>query len=414
MTPTMVVAVHDGFYGNGTGAGRCNRALLDVLAGCLAPGVRLVVLPVHLNPGSPEYDAGWHAGTRTIVERASGIVRPVGNGTGGRRRFAGLPGFRHACASAARAIHALIGDGAGPLLVVTSDVPFYGLAPLLPVPVRRSVVAVAHATAVLHDPGDAERVDWERDGLRDLVAHGGRVAAISRHMREHLAVEYRIPDRSIVDLVNGLTRQEWRIAAPDARLLPDAAAGGFLLALGRAVPYKGWDDLLDALKLAGPVPHTLLAAVTDGPEVTPYQEHLARRIAGEGLDVTLVTRFDPAVASLMAHPALAALVVPSRAEPFGRIPMEAFAAGTAPVVATGAGGLAELVINGVTGYSAEAGDAASLAQAIGRALATDPEGRARLREAGRQLVASRYSYERNVHTFLQEVAPWAVAPWDAT
>jgi glycosyltransferase involved in cell wall biosynthesis len=37
----------------------------------------------------------------------------------------------------------------------------------------------------------------------------------------------------------------------------------------------------------------------------------------------------------------------SRAEPFGRIPLEAYAAGASPVIATTAGGLAEIVTSDI-------------------------------------------------------------------
>jgi glycosyltransferase involved in cell wall biosynthesis len=57
-----------------------------------------------------------------------------------------------------------------------------------------------------------------------------------------------------------------------------------MLCMGRATRYKGFDDLLDALQHLQredvPVPHTVLAAVTDGPVVTDYQRHLARRRPG--------------------------------------------------------------------------------------------------------------------------------------
>ncbi|MGH3565016.1 MAG: hypothetical protein ACRDRH_03065 [Pseudonocardia sp.] len=61
--PTVVMTLHDGFYGCGTGAGRSNHALLTILASLLPNGVRLVVLPVHLDATSPEYDPTWHAET---------------------------------------------------------------------------------------------------------------------------------------------------------------------------------------------------------------------------------------------------------------------------------------------------------------------------------------------------------------
>jgi glycosyltransferase involved in cell wall biosynthesis len=66
------------------------------------------------------------------------------------------------------------------------------------------------------------------------------------------------------------------------------------------------------------------------------------------------------------------VIVASRAEPFGRIPLEAYAAGASPVVATTAGGLAEVVTEGSTGYTALPADPRSLAAAIRRALAATP------------------------------------------
>jgi glycosyltransferase involved in cell wall biosynthesis len=155
------------------------------------------------------------------------------------------------------------------------------------------------------------------------------------------------------------------------------------------------------------VPHTLLAAVTDDLTPNTYQEHLARRITAEKLNVTLLTRFDTRLRSLLVHPALAAVVVPSRTEPFGRIPLEAFVAGAAPVVSTTAGGLVELVTD-QTGYPARPGDPASLADALAGALAADTADRARLRAAGRRLSATCYNYDKTVRRFMDHIAPWAV------
>jgi glycosyltransferase involved in cell wall biosynthesis len=195
-------------------------------------------------------------------------------------------------------------------------------------------------------------------------------------------------------------------------------AGRHLLSYGRAEPYKGFDDLLDAiaiLKATGtPVPHTVLGAVTDGPPLTTYQRHLADRITAEGQDVTLRTTFSHGFRHLLAHPSLAAVIVPSRTEPFGRIPLDAYAAGASPVVATTAGGLAETVTDGSTGYTANPADPRSLASAISQALAAGPAQRQRLLAAGRQLTRDRYDYRANVAAFLNAVAPWAVSAGQST
>ncbi|MEZ0095944.1 glycosyltransferase [Streptacidiphilus sp. EB129] len=90
----------------------------------------------------------------------------------------------------------------------------------------------------------------------------------------------------------------------------------------------------------------------------------------------------------------------------GRIPLEAFAAGAGPVVATTAGGLAETVIDNTTGYGAAPDDPRSLALAIGRALNAPPNEAARLRQAGEHLVAGR-DYTNCITGVLAALSPWA-------
>lgn len=417
----VAVAVHDGFYGCGTGAGASNHAFLRVLCDILSQDVQLTVLPIGLKPDSPEYDADWHASSLELVARAGGTVVPVDNGTAGATRFGGLGNFRQASASAAKTITAALGQ-AHRSLAVAFDAPFFGLAPLLPDRHAENAVIVARATAALHAPGDRERIGWERDGLSALAASGGHVAATSRHIRKHLTSAYGIPDASIADLINGLTAGESlpRPACDGSELLPRAAGRGFLLSYGRAEPYKGFDDLLDALPIVNQtgtlVPHLVLGAVTDeargegadGPGISAYQRHLASRIERECLDVTLRTRFDPRFRELLAHPALAAVIVPSRAEPFGRIPLEAYQAGASPVVATAAGGLAEIVTEGQTGFAADPGSPSSLAAAIHRALTASPAQRRRLLAQGRGITAARFDYHANIRSFFETRAPWAL------
>ena len=167
--------------------------------------------------------------------------------------------------------------------------------------------------------------------------------------------------------------------------------------------------LLDALAapVGAPLPHAVLAAVTDQPGLSGYQRHLAERIRTLGLDATLLTRFDPGVRTLLRHPALRAVVVPSRSEPFGRVPLEAYIAGAAPVVATTAGGLTEQVIDGVTGFTAAPADPASLAVAIERALSMSAAQRERMRAGGRELARTRFDHTLAIRRFLADSAPWA-------
>lgn len=408
--PTVVMALHDGFYGCGTGAGRYNYALLEILVGLLPTGVRLVVLPVRLDPTSPEHDLAWHAETATILACFDAVVYPVDNGTAGQVRFGGLDCFRHLVRHTADILTRCVLPDAHPVLILALDAPFLGLPRLLPTHVLPNLVLVPQSTARIHTPADRERIAWESHGLLTAAEFGGRIAVISDYMRAHLSTDYQVPDHALVDLPNGLSPVDWQLTQPDDGLLPASAQEGFLLAMGRAQPYKGFDDLLDALALLRienvTVPNLVLAAVTDDPEPCNYQQHLAKRITNLALDTTLLTRFHTDIRRLLVHPALRGVVVPSRAEPFGRVPIEAYAAGATPVVATTAGGLAEQVIDGYTGFVATPEDPASLATALRRALALAPAGRHRMRNNARRFAAARYDYPRAVRTFLARTAPW--------
>ncbi|MET9241294.1 glycosyltransferase family 4 protein [Nonomuraea sp. NPDC003709] len=272
------------------------------------------------------------------------------------------------------------------------------------------LLLVPRSTAALSSPDDLSEINWERDRLHTAVKCGGYVAAISAFMRQHLRDGYSLPGHALVDMPNGLLLDEE--PSEKALPLPSRAEGGFLFALGRPVPDKGFEDLLAALEILRsrrvPVPH-LVMAVTGSGVPNEYQRHLARIIEDGGSDATLITRFSPRIRTWMSSPALRGIVVPSRREPFGRIPLEAFAAKAGPVVATRVGGLRETVVDGFTGFTAEPHDPALLAEAIHHALSVSSGERARLIEVGGALLRRRHDYLKNIRATLGAVAPWALS-----
>lgn len=83
-------------------------------------------------------------------------------------------------------------------------------------------------------------------------------------------------------------------------------------------------------------------------------------------------------------------MLPSRYEPFGIVALEATAAG-APLVASTAGGLGEVVVDGETGLSFSPGDVPGIARAV-RALLADPAAAARRAHAARNRLASDFDW----------------------
>jgi glycosyltransferase involved in cell wall biosynthesis len=82
------------------------------------------------------------------------------------------------------------------------------------------------------------------------------------------------------------------------------------------------------------------------------------------------------------------------AEPFGLVPLEAMSA-SRPIVASRCGGIAETVVDGVTGRLVAPGDADALAAGVADVLRSPALAR-RLGAAGRRHVRARFDLERYV------------------
>lgn len=313
------------------------------------------------------------------------------------------------CAMAVRRAALYLGPGS---LLIGCDVPFLAVGSYAAPGVE--ILLIPRASTLLTEPAACEQIAWEQRGMAAAVQRGGWVTAISPHMRDHLVGACGVPAAAVIDIPNGLLPDEENLKEVTPPPLPPAARDGFVLSFGRAEPSKGFEDLVEAFSLLRadgfPLPHLVLAVVTSAREQNPLQHRLAGLLQHHRVDATLLTRFDPAIRGWVNDARLHALVVPSREEPFGRIPLECFAAGAGPVVATSAGGLARTVVDGSTGFSAAPAQPPSLARALRRALVATPADRARLAQAGTRLLVEHHDYASTIRRAMERCAARALAP----
>lgn len=163
-----------------------------------------------------------------------------------------------------------------------------------------------------------------------------------------------IPNAVDVSAFGGLYAE--RLAGRDhPRLAGDPVRVGFL---GRLDPVKRVPDLIAA---AARLPAVHIHLFGDGAD----RDRIARRAAE--LAMTSRVTFHGAVAGpLDALRAIDVLVLPSEAEGFGLVLIEAMAAGV-PVVATDVPGIRDVVADGRTGWLVPVGDVGRLAEAIAAA-----------------------------------------------
>jgi glycosyltransferase involved in cell wall biosynthesis len=171
-----------------------------------------------------------------------------------------------------------------------------------------------------------------------------------------------------------------------------------ILAVGRLVPYKGFDVLVSAAALLPSGARVVIAG--DG----PLRAALQRQIDELGVAdrVQLAGRVsEPQLARLYASAAAFCLPSVERSEAFGVVLLEAMRAGL-PIVATDLPGSGVPWVNehGLTGFNVTVGDSSALADALTRLL-EDEANRRRMGAAARQRFEAMFIAESTAVAWLE-------------
>lgn len=242
---------------------------------------------------------------------------------------------------------------------------------------------------------------------RAAYAFAHKVVANSHAAADRLRLE-GVPARKIATIANGLDAERF---AP--RLTRAARRRVIVVANLRA--EKGHDVLIDAApEILRRYPDASFEFVGGGIE----RAALVARARDRGVleRITFAGHCDD-VADRLAAAHL--FVLPSRSEAFPNAVLEAMAAGL-PVIASGVGGIRELIEHEQTGLLIAPGDPRSLAAQISRVMADEALAN-RLSVAARADARTRYSFDRMVAAFdqlycteLARVRPRPLQPVDGS
>ena len=232
---------------------------------------------------------------------------------------------------------------------------------------------------------------YVRPVLRWTLRSAQGLTAISEDCRQHaLRAGARLADVHLIS--NGA---DLRRFSPDPAAAVPAFGPHMIFACRQLFPRKGIRFLVEAVaRLADRFPDVRLVVAGDGFE-RPELEALARR-----LGIAERTRFLGAVPNgelPRFYRAAAVSVIPSLEEGFGIPAAEAMGC-EVPVVASDAGGLPEVVEDGVTGFVVPRGDAEALARALATLLA-DADLRRRMGRAGRRRALARFDWDQSAARF---------------
>jgi glycosyltransferase involved in cell wall biosynthesis len=169
-----------------------------------------------------------------------------------------------------------------------------------------------------------------------------------------------------------------------------------LLCLGRVVPDKGFDLVVDALaSIVSVAPDIRLTIAGDGID-RPRLEEQARRLKVD--DRIVVAGWVAPTKILELINSATIVIVPSRwFEPAPLVAIQAAHMGR-PVVGARTGGIPELVVDGVTGVVVEKDDSEAIARAVIHLLGNPDEARA-MGERGKARARSLFGWQRCIDAY---------------
>ncbi len=288
------------------------------------------------------------------------------------------------------------------------------------------IVATIHATEEGRNQGIHNRMQaYIHEQEYWLTYEAWRVIVCTEYMKEEVGRLFNIPDGKIDVIYNGVVtskfefewsdeeRANWRAkyAKPDEKVV---------LYVGRFAREKGIQLLLNSASSILEAEPKAKFVIVGGGNRKAFEDFV-RWIGLE--DRVKFTGFIAGQNLYQMYRIADVAVFPSLYEPFGIVALEAMAAG-APVVASDAGGLKEVVRHDVNGTSHFAGDTASLAWAVLRVL-QDPDRAQALQETARQRLQTDFNwaniatqtvdlYDRVWQEFLRsywaEGTVWPVSP----
>jgi glycosyltransferase involved in cell wall biosynthesis len=227
--------------------------------------------------------------------------------------------------------------------------------------------------------------------FRLIMSGADRIVACSKAMASQTMETFPAARRKVTHVHNAVDLADFEITAGTP-----AVAGAFILCVCRQVEKKGVDTLLRAFaRLQPEFPAVTLVVVGGGPLLEKHRA-LARGLAiGERV---VFTGNKPHAEVLPYVAACSVFVVPSRAEPFGLVVLEA-AYYRKGMVCTRVGGIPEILTDDASAFLVEPDDPIALADRISTLL-RDPDRAARFGRQAHDILMTRFRREDMVQDYL--------------
>jgi glycosyltransferase involved in cell wall biosynthesis len=246
----------------------------------------------------------------------------------------------------------------------------------------------------------------QEDLLKEICAAAEFVAVETDYSRELLRQRCPESAEKIFRVYNGLDLSSMTRLGP-GNATPQASSPVTIVSIGRLVPFKGFEILIDACaQLSRSGNEFRCEIIGDG----PLRQKLATQIAALNLErvVTLCGSLSQSEVyrKLQTSDLFALASVVDRrgaSDIFPTVILEAMKCGK-PVVSTTVAGIPEAVANGVTGLLVAPGDSVEFAEALG-SLIRNSGLREKMGVAGRERIENNFAIEKTILPLEAQLKP---------
>lgn len=251
------------------------------------------------------------------------------------------------------------------------------------------LLATIHATEHGRNSGiwnDIQRFIHHQE--RQLIVAADCLIVCSEYMKDTVRSIFNVRNEQLAVIPNGVEAPKSESIVDE--LFPELKQKKYIFSVGRMVPEKGFDTILEAAAMVKEkgADYTFVVA-GKGPMLDEYKRRAAeKKLESHIAFIGYIT--DKQKTALITGCELA--IFPSLYEPFGIVVLETMVFGK-PTVASKTGGMKEIITHLQTGLLMEPGDASSLLEQI-EFLANNPQIAEEIGKNGKKIAAGMYGWQR--------------------
>lgn len=416
----IVYVTYDGAVNSASGVGVLSQYFISAMpktAEKIAQekncAISFHVVAVELSKEADGYSESVRANTESVCQSLDGKLHLIENGLKGLKGYGWLENWQLASKNAAAVIEKLC-RSYDRVLVYLIDTPFMCLPFFVKQSSKITLVIVPHSDTFSHFPDniDLSRLGWEAAAMQVLnVFPNAYLAKTSDFLLRTLKDHYKIDDGKVVSLQTGLVPQSSRFSRATATEIKNALQDRkippnkpLIFSVGRAVPYKGFADLIESFALFAQKdldahlvfvapPHKNEAGITGQLEALIAKHGLRERC-------TPIYELDMELPRLICQWDNTKIVAQlSHREPFGLVPEEVrlWAKDGGPViVASNLDGFIEQITDGMDGFLVMPDKHEMVADAFHTIFSMESEELSQIRQAGWARAVRDYDYAESV------------------